>query len=85
MGDNSYMRYVGRARVPLPSLLPTSEALRAAVIHQAAGAALAPQPTTGIARGIYRFATHEAMNLHSDEALARAMALNARLRRVGGR
>ena len=39
--------------------------------------------TTGIAKGVYRFATHEQMNRHTDEALARAIAANLRQRSRG--
>jgi hypothetical protein len=60
--------------------MPNAEALGLAAIHQRTGQALAALATTGIAKGIYRFATHEAMNLHSDEALARAIAANIRHR-----
>lgn len=63
-----------------PSLLPTAEALRAAAIHQRTGQSLAALETTGFVKGIYRFATHEEMNRHSDEALARAIAANIQQR-----
>ena len=47
-------------------------------VHQQTGQALAALATTGIAKGIYRFATHDEMNRHSEEALARAIAANVR-------
>ncbi|MBI1733419.1 MAG: hypothetical protein HYR49_11725 [Gammaproteobacteria bacterium] len=56
-----------------------AEALRKAAIHQQTGQALAALPTTGIAKGVYRFSSHEEMNRHTEEALARAIAANARL------
>jgi ribose 5-phosphate isomerase RpiB len=56
-----------------------------AAVHQATGSALAMSPTTGIACGVYRFPTHAAMNRHSEEAQARALALNARLRAMAAR
>lgn len=51
-----------------------------AEVHQNTGRALAPLATTGIVKGIYRFATHDEMNRHTDEALARAIAANVRQR-----
>ncbi|MBI5911207.1 MAG: hypothetical protein HY848_14805 [Betaproteobacteria bacterium] len=53
-------------------------------VHQRTGQALAAFATTGIVKGIYRFATHDEMNRHSDEALARAMAANIRYRSAQG-
>jgi len=41
---------------------------------------MAALPTTGVAKGIYRFATHGEMNRHCDDALARAIAANVRHR-----
>jgi len=51
-------------------------------MHQRAGNALAALSTTGIVKGIYRFATHEEMNRHDDEALARAIAENLQKRQI---
>ena len=59
---------------------PSADALRSASIHQHAGRSLAAVVTTGIAKGIYRFASHEAMNRHADEALVRVIAANIRKR-----
>ena len=70
------MRQIGRSNVALPAALPSAAALRAAAIHQATGVGLAALSTTGIVKGIYRFATHGEMNRHTDEALVRAMAMN---------
>jgi len=56
--------------------------LRAAAVHQATGQRLAAVATTGVRKGIYRFASHAEMNRHTEEALARAVALNVR-RRAG--
>lgn len=56
--------------------MPSAAALRAAAIHQATGLALAGLPTTGVVKGLYRFASHADMNRHCDEALARALAMN---------
>lgn len=74
------MRTVGSSALPSPSLLPTAAALRAAAVHQATGNALAAVATTGIEKGIYRFKSHAAMNRMTDQALVRALAINARLR-----
>lgn len=70
------MRQIGQSIMGLPAALPSAAALRAAAIHQATGLALAAVPTTGIVKGIYRFASHAEMNRHSDEALTRALAMN---------
>jgi hypothetical protein len=75
------MRFLGKRQSPGPREVPSAEALRAAAVHQRTGNALAALATTGIPRGIYRFATHEAMNRHTDEALSRAIAANVRARR----
>ena len=60
----------------LPAALPSAAALRAAAIHQATGRALAALPTTGVIKGLYRFASHADMNRHCDDALTRALAMN---------
>ena len=77
---NPFMRQIGHRPLSQPSLLPTAEALRAAAIHQRTGQSLAALAMTGFVKGIYRFATHEEMNRHSDEALVRAIAANVRQR-----
>jgi hypothetical protein len=74
------MRQIGRRRLPEPGPLPNAAALRAAATHQATAAALAAVTTTGIPKGLYRFASHAEMNRQTDEALARAVALNCQLR-----
>ena len=76
------MRQVGRSKAGALAAVPSAEALRLAAVHQATGQALAAVPTTGIRKGIYRFASHAEMNRHTEEALARAIALNVR-RRAG--
>lgn len=76
------MRQIGK-RAPRPLVpAPSADALRAAAIHQATGRTLAAVATTGIRKGIYRFASHAEMNRHTEEALARAVALNVRRRRA---
>ena len=73
------MRQVGRLVIPRPTLKSSVDALRLAEIHQHTGRALAGLVTTGISKGVYRFASHEAMNRADEEALARVEAANARL------
>ena len=74
------MRKIGQRTPSQPGLNPSGDALRLAAVHQRTGQALAALATTGIAKGIYRFATHDEMNRHSDKALARAIAANIRHR-----
>lgn len=77
------MRHIGK-RIPRePALVPSAEYLHSARAHQETGRALASLATTGIAKGIYRFSSHDAMNRHSDEGIVRAIAENVR-RRSGG-
>jgi len=76
------MRQIGRRIVGTIALAPSGEALRAAAIHQATGQALAAVATSGIPKGIYRFSSPAEMNRHTEEAAARAIALNVR-RRLG--
>ena len=77
---NQQMRQIGKRRQSLPALSPSGASLRLAGVHQTTGQSLAAVATTGIVKGIYRFATHDEMNRHSDEALAQAIAANVRLR-----
>jgi len=74
------MRQIGNRTQSQPGLNPSEHALRLAGIHQSTGQALAALATTGVPKGIYRFATHAEMNRHSEDALARAIAANVRLR-----
>ncbi len=79
------MRQIGKKTPSRPQLVPTSANLALAAEHQRTGQALMSVLTTGIVQGIYRFATHEEMNRHSDEALAKAIAANVRQRRSTGK
>ena len=79
------MRQIGTRTESQPSRLPTAEALRLAAIHQQTGGALAALATTGVAKGIYRFRSHEEKSRRDDEALARVIAANAKLRASPGR
>ncbi len=74
------MRVVGHNRIPGPQLTPSAQGLATARVHQNAGLALAAVSTTGIRHGIYRFASHEAMNRATEEALVGAIRLNVRAR-----
>jgi hypothetical protein len=76
------MRQIGNRNQRQLGLKPCAESLRLAGIHQSTGQALAALATTGVAKGIYRFATHAEMNRHCDDALARAIAANVRERAV---
>lgn len=78
--ENHSMRVVGRKMLEAIGALPTSAALAAAAVHQATGQRLAAVSSTGIAKGVYRFATHEEMNRRTEESLARVVAANARVR-----
>ena len=74
------MRKIGQRTPSQPGLNPSGDSLRLAAVHQRTGQALAALATTGIVKGLYRFVTHDEMNRHSDEALARAIAANIRHR-----
>ena len=74
------MRIIGNRTQYRISATPSAEALKAGAVHQATALALAGVATTGVRRGIYRFATHAEANAHSDEAVARAIVENQRAR-----
>jgi hypothetical protein len=80
--DTASMRQLGQRFINAIALVPSPDALRAAAIHQATGQALAAVITTGIRKGVYRFASHAEMNRHAEAALAHAVAINVR-RRAG--
>ena len=75
------MRHLGHATSEVQAMT-SSQALREAAVHQATGSALAIVNTTGIAKGIYRFSSHHLANMHSDEALISAIAINIAKRRL---
>lgn len=70
------MRVVGNNQLALPQLMPSAQALRQAAIHQATGLALMRVATSGVRKGVYRYASHEAANQASEEALLVAIAMN---------
>lgn len=74
------MRTIGKRPQYLVTATPSAEALKAGAVHQATALALAAVATTGVRRGIYRFATHAEANAHSDEAVVRAIVENQRAR-----
>lgn len=74
------MRTIGTRQQYRVNATPSAEALKAGAVHQATALALAAVATTGVRRGIYRFATREEANAHSDEATARAILENQRAR-----
>ena len=76
------MRRIGHRTLSQPGPNPSGDSLRLAGVHQSTGQALAALATTGVTKGIYRFATHDEMNRHSDEALVRAIVANVRHRRA---
>ena len=78
------MRQIGKKSPSTPQPLPSGANFAFAREHQLTGQALMSVATTGIAKGIYRFSSHEEMNRHSDEALARAIAANVRHRARSG-
>ncbi|MEW6688790.1 MAG: hypothetical protein AB1452_06815 [Pseudomonadota bacterium] len=76
------MRVIGSRAQYRISAMPSGAALKAGAAHQETAAALAAVRTTGVRRGIYRFATHELANAHSEQAQARAIARNLRARNL---
>jgi hypothetical protein len=74
------MRTIGRL-LPELKLLPRAQGLRRAAEHQAGARALARVSSTGIAKGVYRFKSHEEADAQVNEGRARVMAANAALQR----
>ncbi|MBL8343294.1 MAG: hypothetical protein JNL30_17640 [Rubrivivax sp.] len=56
------------------SAQPSADALWAAAAHQATSIALAAVASTGIRKGVYRFASPRAAQEQADSALANVMA-----------
>ena len=73
------MRVVGNTHIALPSLMPSATALQQAAVHQATTMALMRVASSGVRKGVYRFATHEAANRASEEAITAAISLNLKL------
>ena len=76
------MRKIGR-RLPAITAQPSADGLRHAAIHMATSLALAGGASTGIAKGVYRFKTHEEADAQVIEGLARVVAANASRRTRG--
>ena len=75
------MRHIGHPP-PEVQALTGADALREAAVHQATGSALAAVNTVGMAKGVYRFKTHEEANAHAEEAVVRAIAINVAARQA---
>ncbi len=76
------MRVIGQTQRYRIQPNPTAAALKAGAAYQVLGTALAAVSTTGVAKGIYRFASHADANAHAEEAQARAIAANLRARQL---
>lgn len=59
--------------------MPSAAGLRQAAVHQATGMALMRDASSGVRKGVYRFASHEAANRASEEAIVLAISLNLTL------
>ena len=70
------MHIVGNSHIALPSVMPSATALQRAAIHQATAMALMRVASSGVRKGVYRFATQEAANRASEEAISVAISLN---------
>jgi hypothetical protein len=70
------MRSIGRAPVQITEL-PTADGLRDAAVQQHIGRAMATVFSTGIAKGVYRFRTHQEADAQRMDALVRVIAANA--------
>lgn len=76
------MKTIGRKPVGLRAV-PSADGLREAARQQQIGAAFNVCQSTGIAKGVYRFRTHEEADAQRDEALSLVIAANiVRQRRV---
>jgi hypothetical protein len=69
------MKIIGSRRPPEIMANPSGEALAAGARFSESIAALAK--STFIPKGVYRFKSHEAMNKHQEDCLARGMGLLA--------
>jgi hypothetical protein len=70
------MRHIGRAPVKVTKL-PRADGLRDAALQQRIGQAMATVISTGIAKGVYRFHTHQEADAQRMDALVRVIAANA--------
>ena len=78
------MRVIGSRIQHRVSMRPSGEALKTAAEHQVTALALAAVATTGMRRGLYRFATLAQANAHAEEAFVRAIVENARALKMLG-
>lgn len=76
------MRSIGR---PPPQITasPSADGLRDAARQQRIGPAMAVVFSTGIAKGVYRFRTHQEADAQRIDALVRVIAANAARRPRG--
>lgn len=72
------MRQVGSRREPDIGLRPSGRALAEGARFNEAVAKLAP--STFVAKGVYRYATHEAANRHAQDCLVQGMGRLAAMR-----
>jgi hypothetical protein len=70
------MRSIGRPP-PQITALPSADGLRDAARQQQIGRAMAGVFSTGIAKGVYRFRTHQEADEQRTGALVRVIAANA--------
>lgn len=76
------VKTIGRTHSKIAAL-PSAQGLRDAVSQQSIGQAMAAFHSTGIAKGVYRFKTHQDADAQRMEALIRVIAANAARRRRG--
>ena len=76
------MRSIGRTLSKITAM-PSADGLRDAVLHQNIGRAMAAIHSTGIAKGVYRFRTHQEADAQRLDALVRVVAANAGRHRRG--
>lgn len=74
------MRFIGRQLAQVTSQ-PSAEGLCAARAQQAVARALGATQGTGIAKGVYRFATHEAAQAQWREGLIEVVVVSETLLR----
>lgn len=70
------MRSIGRAPGQITAL-PSADGLHKAALQQQIGQAMAAVSSTGIAKGVYRFHTHQEADAQRMAALVRVIAANA--------
>ena len=74
------MRVIGRKLAQITAL-PSATNLRHAALHQRTAGALAFIDSTGIAKGVYRFRSHDEADAQRMDALVNVIAANVARRR----